>query len=75
MRNDAVIEIGINHATKQIYKADTIEGKVTALERASEENLSRVIRYIVAALCSAGVDSFITYYKNEGGENHAESTF
>ena len=42
-------------------KVDRIDSKVTAIEKAPGENLSRVLWYIVGALCSAGVGAFITY--------------
>lgn len=42
-------------------KIDAIDGKVSALEKAPGENLSRVLWYIVGALCSAGVGALITY--------------
>lgn len=42
-------------------KIDKIDGKVTALEKAPGETWKKILGYIAAALCSAGVGALITY--------------
>lgn len=42
-------------------KVDCLSGKVESIEKEPGENWKKIIGYVVAALCSAGVGALITF--------------